>query len=79
VEKALCQMRMPRPETTRGTLNVTLAAHPPSCASATARALWVTMIVCSTSCSTCARAGRRVAPPRARREGLKPLLLDLLN
>lgn len=27
VEKALVQMRMPRPETTRGTLNVTLAAH----------------------------------------------------
>jgi hypothetical protein len=27
VEKALCQMRTPRPETTRGTLNVTLAAH----------------------------------------------------
>jgi hypothetical protein len=27
VEKALMQMRMPRPETTRGTLNVTLAAH----------------------------------------------------
>ena len=27
VEKALLQMRMPRPETTRGTLNVTLAAH----------------------------------------------------
>ena len=26
-EKALVQMRMPRPETTRGTLNVTLAAH----------------------------------------------------
>ena len=27
VEKALVQMRMPRPETSRGTLNVTLAAH----------------------------------------------------
>ena len=27
VEKALVQMRSPRPETTRGTLNVTLAAH----------------------------------------------------
>lgn len=27
VEKALCQLRMPRPETTRGTVNVTLAAH----------------------------------------------------
>ena len=27
VEKVLVQMRMPRPETTRGTLNVTLAAH----------------------------------------------------
>ena len=27
VDKALVQMRMPRPETTRGTLNVTLAAH----------------------------------------------------
>ena len=27
VERALLQMRMPRPETTRGTLNVTLAAH----------------------------------------------------
>ena len=27
VEKALVQMRMPRPETTRGTLNVTLDAH----------------------------------------------------
>ena len=27
VEKALLQMRMPRPETTRGTLNITLAAH----------------------------------------------------
>jgi hypothetical protein len=27
VEKVLLQMRMPRPETTRGTLNVTLAAH----------------------------------------------------
>jgi len=27
VEKAFVQMRMPRPETTRGTLNVTLAAH----------------------------------------------------
>ncbi len=27
VEKTLVQMRMPRPETTRGTLNVTLAAH----------------------------------------------------
>ena len=27
VEKALVQMRMPRPESTRGTLNVTLAAH----------------------------------------------------
>jgi len=27
VEKALVQMRNPRPETTRGTLNVTLAAH----------------------------------------------------
>jgi len=27
IEKALVQMRMPRPETTRGTLNVTLAAH----------------------------------------------------
>jgi len=27
IEKALCQMRMPRPETTRGTLNITLAAH----------------------------------------------------
>ena len=27
VEKALLQMRSPRPETTRGTLNVTLAAH----------------------------------------------------
>ncbi len=27
VEKALMQMRSPRPETTRGTLNVTLAAH----------------------------------------------------
>ena len=26
-EKALLQMRSPRPETTRGTLNVTLAAH----------------------------------------------------
>ena len=27
VEKVLVQMRMPRPETSRGTLNVTLAAH----------------------------------------------------
>jgi hypothetical protein len=27
VEKVLVQMRTPRPETTRGTLNVTLAAH----------------------------------------------------
>lgn len=27
VERALLQMRMPRPETTRGTLNITLAAH----------------------------------------------------
>lgn len=27
VEKVLVQMRSPRPETTRGTLNVTLAAH----------------------------------------------------
>ena len=27
VEKVLVQMRMPRPETTRGTLNVTLDAH----------------------------------------------------
>ncbi len=27
IEKALVQLRMPRPETTRGTLNVTLAAH----------------------------------------------------
>ena len=27
VERALMQMRSPRPETTRGTLNVTLAAH----------------------------------------------------
>lgn len=27
VDKALVQMRSPRPETTRGTLNVTLAAH----------------------------------------------------
>ncbi|NGM22824.1 hypothetical protein G3576_22615 [Roseomonas stagni] len=27
VEKALVQMRSPRPETTRGTLNVTLDAH----------------------------------------------------
>ena len=27
VEKALVQMRSPRPETTRGTLNVTLEAH----------------------------------------------------
>ena len=27
IEKVLVQMRMPRPETTRGTLNVTLAAH----------------------------------------------------
>ncbi len=27
IEKTLVQMRMPRPETTRGTLNVTLAAH----------------------------------------------------
>ena len=27
VEKVLMQMRSPRPETTRGTLNVTLAAH----------------------------------------------------
>jgi hypothetical protein len=27
VEKALVQMRMPRPESTRGTLNITLAAH----------------------------------------------------
>ena len=27
VEKVLLQMRMPRPETTRGTLNITLAAH----------------------------------------------------
>ena len=27
MEKALVQMRSPRPETTRGTLNVTLAAH----------------------------------------------------
>jgi hypothetical protein len=27
IEKVLMQMRMPRPETTRGTLNVTLAAH----------------------------------------------------
>jgi hypothetical protein len=27
VEKALVQMRSPRPETTRGTINVTLAAH----------------------------------------------------
>ncbi|MFC0408986.1 hypothetical protein [Roseomonas elaeocarpi] len=27
IEKALVQMRMPRPETTRGTLNVTLDAH----------------------------------------------------
>ncbi|TCZ56690.1 hypothetical protein [Roseicella aquatilis] len=27
VEKALVQMRSPRPESTRGTLNVTLAAH----------------------------------------------------
>jgi hypothetical protein len=27
IEKVLLQMRSPRPETTRGTLNVTLAAH----------------------------------------------------
>lgn len=27
IEKALLQMRMPRPETSRGTLNITLAAH----------------------------------------------------
>ena len=27
IEKVLMQMRSPRPETTRGTLNVTLAAH----------------------------------------------------
>jgi len=27
IEKVLVQIRMPRPETTRGTLNVTLAAH----------------------------------------------------
>ncbi len=27
IEKALVQMRMPRPESSRGTLNITLAAH----------------------------------------------------
>ena len=27
IEKALVQMRMPRPESTHGTLNITLAAH----------------------------------------------------
>lgn len=81
VEKALCQMRMPRPETTRGTLNVTLAAH-----AAVLRErhgdepLWVTMDrLLDELFHLRAEAGRRVAPPRGRRaQGAAPLL-DLLN
>jgi hypothetical protein len=44
VEKVLVQMRSPRPETTRGTLNVTLAAHAFVMGERQGREpLWVTM------------------------------------
>ena len=81
VEKALCQMRMPRPETTRGTLNVTLAAH-----AAVLRErqgdepLWMTMDrLLDELFRLRAETGRRVSPPRASRPTGEAPLLDLLG
>lgn len=69
VEKALLQMRMPRPETTRGTLNVTLAAHRFIMAERRGNEpLWVTMDRLVDELITLRRAAK---PParRARGEG----------
>ena len=64
VEKALLQMRMPRPETTRGTLNITLAAHKFVMAERRGNEpLWVTMDRLVDELITL----RRAAKPPARR------------
>ncbi|WP_207538072.1 hypothetical protein [Sabulicella rubraurantiaca] len=83
VEKALCQMRMPRPETTRGTLNVTLAAHAVVMRERQGNEpLWVTMDrLLDELFRLRAEAGRRVSPPRnsARRRTPEAPLLDLMG
>jgi hypothetical protein len=70
VEKALVQMRSPRPETTRGTLNVTLAAHRLVMAERVGdEPLWQTMDrLLDELLRLRAEAGRRRAPAPRRRE-----------
>ena len=83
VEKALVQMRSPRPETTRGTLNVTLAAHRFVLAERQGEEpLWQTMdrLVDELIRLRAAAAGSgaaEVAPPRRRRVE-RPMADDLL-
>jgi hypothetical protein len=90
VEKALVQMRNPRPETTRGTLNVTLAAHRFVLAERRGNEpLWQTMdrlfdelirlrAEAAASAEPPAVGPRRRTPPSARREAAEGLLPGLL-
>lgn len=76
VEKALVQMRSPRPETTRGTLNVTLAAHALIMRERQGNEpIWVTMdrILDELLRLRSAVASRKRAPP-PEQPGLLPLL-----
>ena len=81
VEKALCQMRMPRPETTRGTLNVTLAAHAAVLRERQGHEpLWVTMDrLLDELFRLRVESGRRVAPSRPARPRPETPLLDLMG
>lgn len=74
VEKALVQMRSPRPETTRGTLNVTLAAHRFVLSEREGdEPLWQTMDrLVDELIRLRAEAGTRTAPARPRRRGADP-------
>ncbi len=75
VEKALVQMRSPRPETTRGTLNVTLAAHRLVLAERRAEEpLWQTMDrLLDELLRLRAEAARRAPPRRAAAPAALPL------
>ena len=75
VEKALVQMRSPRPETTRGTLNVTLAAHKLIMTERRGdEPIWQTMDRCWTNCCVCGPPWRPRGGGRAAGQADLPLL-----